>query len=37
MPKTLTLKFDPNQDYQLDAIQAVVDVFEDLPAFPSDT
>lgn len=33
----LQLKFDPNQQYQLDAIQAVVDVFDGLPAFPSQT
>jgi len=27
----LQFRFDPNQDYQLEAIQAVVDVFEGLP------
>ena len=31
MAKTLQLKFDPNQDYQLEAIRAVVDLFEGLP------
>jgi len=33
----LQLKFDPNQQYQLDAIQAVVDVFEGMPTFPAAT
>lgn len=28
MSKKLSLKFDPNQQYQLDAIQAVVDLFQ---------
>lgn len=28
----MKLKFDPNQQYQLDAIQAVVDVFAGQPA-----
>src|SRR5574337_1126315 len=28
---TLKLQFDPNQDYQLDAIQSVVQLFDGLP------
>lgn len=32
MPKlTLQLKFDPNQDFQIEAIQSVVDVFKNFP------
>ncbi len=33
MAKKLQLKFDPNQDYQLDAIRSVVDLFEGLPEY----
>jgi len=36
MPKTLQFKFDPNQDYQLEAIQSVVDLFEGLPRFSAE-
>ncbi|GAG11926.1 unnamed protein product, partial [marine sediment metagenome] len=35
MPK-LQLKFDPNQDYQLEAIASVADLFEGLPRFNSE-
>src|SRR5271157_5814006 len=28
---TLQLKFDPNQDFQLEAIHSIVDLFEGLP------
>jgi type III restriction enzyme len=31
VPTKLQLKFDPNQDYQLDAIRSVVDLFEGVP------
>ena len=31
MVKVLQFKFDPNQDFQLEAIRAVVDLFEGLP------
>ena len=31
MAQKLQFRFDPNQDYQLEAIQAVVDVFQSLP------
>ena len=36
MAKTLQLKFDPDQDYQLEAIRSVVDVFEGLPRHTSE-
>jgi type III restriction enzyme len=29
----MKLNFDPNQDYQLDAIKAIVDVFEGQPLY----
>ena len=35
MPK-LQFKFDPNQDFQLEAIAAVVDLFEGLPRYTSE-
>src|SRR5690349_8982894 len=28
MSKTLQIQFDPNQDYQLEAVQSVVDLFD---------
>lgn len=31
MKKKLTFQFDPNQSYQLDAIESVVDLFEGIP------
>lgn len=36
MAKTLQFKFDPNQEFQLDAIRAVVDLFEGLPRYASE-
>ena len=37
MPRhLLQLQFDPNQDYQRDAIQSVVDLFDGLPRFTSE-
>jgi type III restriction enzyme len=36
MAKTLHLKFDPNQDYQHDAINAVVDLFDGFPRQKTD-
>ena len=36
MATELRLKFDPNQDYQLEAIQSVVKVFEGLPKHTSE-
>ena len=33
MPKTLQFKFDPNQDFQREAIQSVVELFEGLPQY----
>ncbi|MBD1866134.1 type III restriction endonuclease subunit R, partial [Cyanobacteria bacterium FACHB-471] len=33
MAKNLKLKFDPDQDYQLKAIQSVVQLFEGLPKY----
>ncbi|MFW6116137.1 MAG: DEAD/DEAH box helicase family protein [bacterium] len=35
MATTLEFKFDPNQDYQLEAIESVVQVFEGLPRHDS--
>lgn len=35
MKTTLQLKFDHNLDFQLEAIQSVVDVFQGLPRFDS--
>ena len=36
MPKTLQLKFDPNQDYQLEAIRSVTDLLDGLPRYSSE-
>jgi len=36
MATELRLKFDPNQDYQLEAIQSIVKVFEGLPKYTSE-
>lgn len=36
MLKQLQLKFDPNQDYQIEAVQSVVDVFDGLPRYTTE-
>jgi len=36
MAKTLQLKFDPNQDFQLDAVNAVVDLLDGFPRQKTD-
>jgi type III restriction enzyme len=36
MATRLSLRFDPNQDYQRDAVSSVVDLFDGLPSFQTD-
>jgi len=36
MATKLSLRFDPNQDYQRDAVSSVVELFDGLPAFRAD-